>query len=266
LKGEPSTIAHDSCHTGAFDIRFAGRAAWAFPRPWFPAMTTYALAVPAVPSLPIVGSEQRFAVRRIFCIGRNYAEHAREMGATVDKASPMFFCKPADAVVTDGHDVRYPTITHELHHEVEMVVALGAGGSNIRVDAVEELIWGYGVGLDLTRRDLQAKAKEKGAPWDTAKGFDDSAPVSALVPRAQAAISAATALTLHVNGELRQHTTLGEMVHGVPAIVAALSTLFELKAGDLIFTGTPAGVAALSRGDRFSAKLGEVVGLEGRVV
>jgi fumarylpyruvate hydrolase len=228
-------------------------------------MTDYALPLPAVPSLPIVGSDQRFAVRRIFCIGRNYAEHAREMGATVDKASPMFFCKPADAVVTDGRDVRYPSITQDLHHEVEMVVALGGGGRDLGVDAVDALIWGYGVGLDLTRRDLQAKAKEKGAPWDVAKAFDDSAPVSALVPKADAAVSGATQLTLHVNGELRQHTALADMVHDVPAIIAALSTLFELKAGDLVFTGTPAGVAALSRGDRFSAKLGDIVGFEGRI-
>ena len=229
-------------------------------------MTAYAIPAPAVPSLPIVGSTERFPVRRIFCIGRNYAEHAREMGATVDKASPIFFCKPADAVVTDGNDVRYPSITQDLHHEVEMVVALATGGSNLRTDAVDALIWGYGVGLDLTRRDLQAQAKDKGAPWDTGKAFDDSAPVSALVPRADAVINGETRLTLHVNGELRQQTALADMVHDVPAIIAALSTLFELKAGDLIFTGTPAGVAALSRGDRFSAKLGDIVGLEGRIV
>jgi len=226
---------------------------------------SYAIPPPAVPTLPVIGSDLRFPVRRIFCIGRNYAEHAREMGATVDKDTPLFFCKPADAVVTDGADVPYPQATSDLHHEVEMVVALGSGGRDIPVAQAEGLIWGYGVGLDLTRRDLQAVAKAKSHPWDVAKAFDHSAPVSALRPAKEVHLGADTTLTLSINGEQRQLGKLGDMVHGVAEIIAILSTLFELKAGDLIFTGTPAGVSALKRGDRFHAELTGVAVLEGRV-
>jgi fumarylpyruvate hydrolase len=227
---------------------------------------TYAIAPPALPSLPIIGSDQRFPIRRVFCIGRNYAEHAREMGASVDAAAPMFFCKPADAVVSDGADVPYPQATSDLHHEVEMVVALGAGGRDLTPEQGAALVWGYGVGLDLTRRDLQAQAKAKGHPWDVAKAFDHSAPVSALRPASEVTAGADNVLRLLVNGDLRQQTTIGEMVHGVPQIIAALSKLFALQAGDLIFTGTPAGVAALQRGDRFHAELVGVAELDGRIV
>ncbi|HEY4092183.1 MAG TPA: fumarylacetoacetate hydrolase family protein [Luteibacter sp.] len=223
------------------------------------------IPLPAQPSLPVAGQPGRFPVRRIFCIGRNYADHAKEMGASVDKANPMFFTKPADAVVTDGADVPYPSATHDLHHEVEMVVALGGGGANLSADEARKLVWGYGVGLDLTRRDLQAQAKAKGAPWDVAKGFDHSAPVSALVPASEVAPSASTQITLEVNGEVRQHATLGDMVLDVGEILAALSTLFELKAGDLVFTGTPAGVSALQRGDTFRATLEGIAAFEGRI-
>lgn len=225
----------------------------------------YPFAPPTLSSLPIVGSPQRFPVRRVFCIGRNYAEHAREMGASIDRNAPLFFCKPADAVVADGADVPYPQATDDLHHEVEMVVALGAGARDVEPSQVAALIWGYGVGLDLTRRDLQAQAKARSHPWDTAKAFDHSAPVSALCPAQVAAPTADTRLWLRVNDELRQQTTLGEMIHGVPELIAALSALFELKAGDLIFTGTPAGVAALQRGDRFHAELEGIAELRGRV-
>jgi fumarylpyruvate hydrolase len=224
------------------------------------------IPMPAQPSLPVAGQSGRFPVRRIFCIGRNYADHAKEMGASVDKANPMFFTKPADAVVTDGADVPYPTATNDLHHEVEMVVALGAGGSNLTPQQARALVWGYGVGLDLTRRDLQAQAKAKGAPWDVAKAFDHSAPVSALVPASEASPSATTQITLEINGQVRQHATLGDMVLDVGEILAALSTLFELKAGDLVFTGTPAGVSALQRGDQFKATLEGIASFEGKVV
>ncbi len=227
---------------------------------------TYIIAAPAQPSLPIIDSEQRFPIRRVFCIGRNYAEHAREMGASVDQAAPMFFCKPADAVISDGADVPYPSATSNFHHEVEMVVALGAGGRELDAEQARSLVWGYGVGLDLTRRDLQAQAKAKGHPWDVAKAFDHSAPISALRPVATAAIGADTVLRLSVNGELRQQATLSEMVHGVPQIIVALSRLFELKAGDLVFTGTPAGVAALQRGDRIHAELVGVAELVSRII
>ncbi|HEX7814425.1 fumarylacetoacetate hydrolase family protein [Dyella sp.] len=225
----------------------------------------YAIAPSPVVSLPINGSDQRFPVRRVFCIGRNYADHAREMGATVDKETPIFFCKPTDALVSDGADVPYPQATADLHHEVEMVIALGAGGSDIPVDKAAALVWGYAIGLDLTRRDLQAIAKAKSHPWDVAKGFDHSAPISALVPASQCQVNEQTRISLRVNDTMRQQAPLGEMVHTVPEIIAALSRLFELKAGDLIFTGTPAGVAALQRGDRFHAELEGVVSLEGTV-
>ncbi|WP_266157379.1 fumarylacetoacetate hydrolase family protein [Dyella silvatica] len=227
---------------------------------------SYAIAPPSIPSLPIIGSEQRFPVRRVFCVGRNYADHAKEMGATVDKDTPMFFCKPADAVVTDGADVPYPQATTELHHEVEWVIALGSGGRDIAVAHAQALVWGCGVGLDLTRRDLQAAVKAKGHPWDIAKGFDHSAPVSALRPVSAGMPQGDTVLRLSVNGALRQQAHLSDMVHSVPEIIAALSTLFELQAGDLIFTGTPAGVAALQRGDRFHAELVGVASLEGTIV
>lgn len=226
----------------------------------------YAIAASAVPSLPILGSDQRFPIRRVFCIGRNYADHAKEMGATVEPGQPMFFCKPADAVVADGADVPYPSITHELHHEVEMVLALGTGGRDVPVERAAALVWGVGVGLDLTRRDLQAQAKAKGHPWDVAKAFDHSAPASALRPLAGALPGPDTELRLAVNGTLRQHARLGEMIHDIPHLLAALSTLFELKPGDLVFTGTPAGVAALERGDRFHAELDGWAELDGRIV
>lgn len=224
------------------------------------------IPAPAAPSIPVTGRAERFPVRRVFCIGRNYADHAREMGASIDKANPMFFTKPADALVTDGADVPYPSVTQDLHHEVEMVVALGSGGSDLSMEQAAATVWGYGVGLDLTRRDLQAQAKAKGSPWDVAKAFDHSAPVSALVPAADVTLDAATRISLEVNGEVRQQATLGDMVLDVPEILAALSTLFELKAGDIVYTGTPAGVAALVRGDRFRATLEGVATLEGRVV
>ena len=226
----------------------------------------YVIDPPAITSLPVIGREERFPVRRIFCVGRNYAEHAREMGASVDSAAPMFFCKPADAVVTDGADLPYPQATSDLHHEVEMVVALKAGGTNLDAAQAAAAIFGYGVGLDLTRRDLQAIAKAKSHPWDVAKGFDHSAPVSALRIASEASIGPDTELSLQVNGTRRQHGHLREMVHSVPDIIQALSTLFELKPGDLIFTGTPAGVAALQRGDHFHAELQGIATLEGRVV
>lgn len=226
----------------------------------------YAIDCPTPPSVPILDSGLRFPVRRIFCIGRNYADHAREMGSTVDRANPVFFTKPADAVVTDDRDVPYPAATQDLHHEVEMVVALAGGGRDIAPDDAHGLIFGHAVGLDLTRRDLQARAKEKGQPWDTAKAFDHSAPVSALRPVADGAPQASSELRLHVNGQLRQHTRLDAMIWSVPDIIAELSRLFELKAGDLIFTGTPAGVGPLVRGDRLVAELVGIARLGTRIV
>jgi len=223
---------------------------------------------PAAPaaSVPVLDSEQRFPVHRIYCVGRNYADHAKEMGAAVDRSQPTFFLKHADAVVTDGRDVPYPSATSDLHHEVEMVVALRSGGRDIPVDGALEHVYAYGVGLDLTRRDLQAVAKAKSLPWDIAKGFDASAPVSALRPVAAGAHPQHATLSLIVNGEPRQNADVGDMVFSLAEIIHELSKLFELAAGDLIFTGTPAGVAALARGDVFEASLGGVASLHGRIV
>jgi fumarylpyruvate hydrolase len=217
------------------------------------------------PSVAIAGSEQRLAVHRIYCIGRNYAEHAKEMGMAVDRAAPVFFCKPADAVVADRSHIPYPPATSELHHEVEMVVALQSGG--VQIPAGEALchVFGYGVGLDLTRRDLQAAAKAKGLPWDTAKAFDRSAPVSSLRRASEIGHPQRARLSLEVNGKLRQDSDIADMIFGVADIIHELSRLFELHAGDLIFTGTPAGVAALAPGDRFHARLEGVAELRGAI-
>jgi fumarylpyruvate hydrolase len=226
----------------------------------------YVFDAPPIASLPVTGSNLRFPVHRIYCIGRNYAEHAREMGATVDRSQPVFFCKPADAIVAEGGEIAYPIGTNDLHHEVEMVVALASGGRNIAIDRALEHVFGYGVGLDLTRRDLQAVAKAKGLPWDSSKAFDQSAPVSALRRVDEIRHPRAARLTLSVNGQLRQRADIADMLFTVPEIVHELSKLWTLTAGDLIFTGTPAGVAALVRGDRFRAELEGVAELEGNIV
>jgi fumarylpyruvate hydrolase len=219
----------------------------------------------AIPSLSSEGRSARFPVHRIYCIGRNYADHAKEMGAqAVSRANPVFFMKPADAIVTNG-DVPYPSATHELHHEVEMVVALAKGGRDIDTAHALDCIFGYGVGLDLTRRDLQAAMKAKGLPWDVAKGFDASAPVSSLHTAADIGHPRRARLSLDVNGTTRQDSDIADMIFAVPEIIAELSKLFELKPGDLVFTGTPAGVGALARGDRFRAALQDIAVLEGRI-
>jgi len=210
---------------------------------------SFLFAPPAIPSLQVIGSADRFPVHRIYCVGRNFAEHAREMGSEVDRGAPIFFGKPADAVVAGGGEIVYPRGTIDLHYEVEMVVALGsdAPAGRLSADVADSLVFGYTVGVDLTRRDLQARAKSKGLPWDTAKGFDQSAPLGALLPKAQFGKLASKRLWIEVNGELRQQALLGEMVWDVNSILIALSALYSLRAGDLIFMGTPAGVAALAR-------------------
>lgn len=226
---------------------------------------SYVFNAPRVASLAVNGSSLRFPVHRIYCIGRNYADHAKEMGATVDRAQPVFFCKPADAVVESG-DIPYPSATTDLHHEVEMIVALAGGGRDIAVDRALDHVFGYGVGLDLTRRDLQAIAKAKSLPWDASKAFDHSAPVSALRRADDVRHPRAARLTLSVNGTLRQRADIADMLFTVPEIIHELSKLWELVPGDLIFTGTPAGVAALVRGDRFRAELEGIATLDGRIV
>ena len=227
---------------------------------------SFAFDPPPVPCLPVHGSNARFPVHRIYCIGRNYADHAKEMGAqTVSRANPVFFMKPSDAIVPEGGEVPYPSATHELHHEVELVVALARGGRDIDAAHALDCVFGYGVGLDLTRRDLQAAMKAKGLPWDVAKGFDASAPVSALRMVREIGHPNRVRLSLTVNDETRQDTDIADMIFPVAGIIAELSKLFELKSGDLIFTGTPAGVGPLLRGDRFRAELAGIAVLEGRI-
>jgi 2-keto-4-pentenoate hydratase/2-oxohepta-3-ene-1,7-dioic acid hydratase in catechol pathway len=229
------------------------------------------IAAASVPRVGIVGGENTFPVRRIYCVGRNFAEHAREMGAAVaaspgERGMPVFFCKPADAIVVDGV-VPYPLGTHELHHEVELVVAIGRDASPGILDLADAmaLVFGYGVGLDLTRRDLQAAAKAKGLPWDTGKAFDYSAPVSALLPADALGEPATRSLSLTVNGVRRQHGALADLVWSVPEILQELSRLYALRAGDLVFMGTPAGVGPLQVGDAFVASLDGLVDLHGRI-
>jgi fumarylpyruvate hydrolase len=213
-------------------------------------MTGFVITPPATPSLAVAGSTQLFPLRRVFCVGRNYAAHAREMGSDPDREPPFFFTKPADAVVPASGTVPYPSATRELHHEVELVVALKGGGTDIAPEHAMGLVWGYGVGLDLTRRDLQAVARKDGRPWDMAKGFDASAPCSPLVPAERTGHPREARIWLEVNGQLKQEGNLNEMIRPVADVIAALSRLVALAPGDLIFTGTPAGVGALNPGDR----------------
>ena len=211
--------------------------------------TTYVIQPPEIPTLPVQGDSKRFAVNRIYCVGRNYADHAREMGHDPDREPPFFFMKPATAIVTDGKNMAYPSLSNDVHHEIEMVVALGKGGANIPADRALDHVWGYGVGLDMTRRDLQGEAKKMGRPWDTVKAFDQSAPCSALLPVSQCGHLTKGRIHLKVNGQIKQDGDLAMMIWNVPDTIAYLSTLFTLMPGDLIFSGTPAGVAAVARGD-----------------
>ena len=220
---------------------------------------------PAPISLPIVGSDQRFPVHRVYCIGRNYSEHVREMGDAPERSTHIFFMKPADALWL-GSEVPFPGATHDLHHEVEMVAVLAHGGREIPVAMALEHVFGYGVGLDLTRRDLQALAKQSGSPWDSAKGFDASAPVSAICPASACGHPSNAPITLEVNDKVRQDSRIDLMIWPLPEIIHELSKLWTLQAGDVIFTGTPSGVGPLQRGDRFRATLGDIARLEGRMV
>lgn len=234
------------------------------------------IPTPAQARVPVRGGGT-FPVRRIYCVGRNFADHAREMGAVApaskaERGQPVFFLKPADAVASGGAEapevsVPYPSGTQDLHHEVELVVALGrdAPAGVLAPDDAAALVFAYGVGLDLTRRDLQAAAKAKGLPWDIGKGFDHSAPISELVPAAQVDGLSSRSLALQVNGDLRQHGSLHDLIWDVADILHELSKLFALKAGDLVFMGTPAGVGPLLPGDTFVASLEGVAELRGRI-
>ena len=220
-------------------------------------MSDYVFAAPPQAAAPIVGGK-KFPVRRIFCVGQNYAAHAREMGGDPTREAPFFFTKPADAVVIDGADAPYPSLTKNLHHEIELVVAIGTGGTNIPADKALDHIYGYAVGLDLTRRDLQAAARENKKPWDMSKGFDFSAPIGAIQPAAQIGHPAKGRIALTVNGAVKQDGDLADLIWSVPEIVAALSTYVALAPGDLIFTGTPSGVGPLVKGDIL---VGEIAGV-----
>ncbi|MBK5401432.1 fumarylacetoacetate hydrolase family protein [Pseudomonas sp. TH39(2020)] len=216
-------------------------------------MTQYVFTPAETPSLAVQGDESRFPVRRVFCVGRNYSEHAREMGHDPDREPPFFFMKPADAVVAAQGTIAYPPLTADLHHEVELVVAIGKDGADISPEAALEYVWGYGVGVDLTRRDIQAQAKKMGRPWEWAKAFDQSAPCTALQPVSAVGHPAKGQVWLKVNGEQRQVGDLADQIWAVSDVISYASKSVALKAGDLIFTGTPAGVGALQLGDVVNA-------------
>ncbi len=210
----------------------------------------YVFAPAPIVSVPIRGSGQRFPVHRIYCVGRNYAAHAIEMGHDPDREDPFFFQKNPDNLVLDGGDFPYPAKTSDVHHEIEMVVALGKGGRDIPQHSALDCVWGYGVGLDMTRRDLQGQCKKLGRPWEIGKAFEHSAPCSALVPASEIGHPDNGAVWLKVNGELRQQGDLNQLIWKVPEMIAYLSGLFELVPGDLIMTGTPSGVGPVQRGDQ----------------
>lgn len=227
---------------------------------------SFVIDQPAVTSLAVEGESGRFPVRRVYCIGRNYAEHAREMGHDPDREPPFFFMKPADALLPSGEDFPYPPGTQDVHHEIELVAALKSGGRDIaEADALSH-VYGYGVALDMTRRDLQAEAKKMGRPWDVAKGFDHSAPCTPLVPAGRTGHPAKGRVWLKVNGTMRQEADLSDLIWSIPEMIVSLSRLFALKAGDLILTGTPAGVAAVKRGDTLEGGVDGIATLSTKVV
>jgi fumarylpyruvate hydrolase len=201
------------------------------------------------PSVAIEGTQDTFPVHRIYCVGRNYAAHAREMGKDPEREPPFFFTKPADAIVPNNATIPYPPRTDNLHHEIELVIAIAKGGRNIAIDKALDHVFGYAVGNDLTRRDLQFEARDKGRPWDTGKAFDLSAAIAAIRPASKGHVSKGR-IWLTVNGEIRQDADIADLIWNVPEIIAELSTLFELQTGDLIYTGTPAGVNAVKPGDK----------------
>src|SRR5574343_504679 len=212
-------------------------------------MTNYAVPPAAETLIPVMGSSALFPVRRIYCVGRNYAEHAREMGSDPNREPPFFFSKPRDAAVPGGGSIPFPPATDNLQHEVELVVAIGLGGLDIPETQALPHVYGYATGIDFTRRDLQMIAREKCHPWEPGKGMDHGAPVSSIVPVTSATMAQDASIWLKVNGELRQSARLNQMTWNVPEIINRLSHFFELAPGDLIFTGTPGGVSTVQRGD-----------------
>ena len=225
----------------------------------------YVVDLAPQPAVPVAGTRRSFPVRRLYCVGRNYAEHAREMGHDPKREKPFFFQKAADSIVTDGV-FPYPTVSSDVHHEIELVVALKLGGGNIPAAKAKDIIYGYAVGLDMTRRDLQAEAKKQGRPWEAGKAFDRAAPLSAITQIEQSGYLVKGAITLDVNGERRQSGDVADMIWPVADIIAELSQLFVLAPGDLIFTGTPAGVGPVKRGDRLHGEIAKLTALDVTVV
>ncbi|MGB8339352.1 MAG: fumarylacetoacetate hydrolase family protein [Burkholderiales bacterium] len=219
---------------------------------------TFAIPSWEIPSLPIAGITDRFPVRHIFCVGRNYADHAKEMGGDPTKEPPFFFAKAADSIVPNGGGIHYPPCTKDLHYEIELVAAIGKPGANIAPEKSLEHVYGYAVGLDMTRRDLQADAKEKRQPWDLGKSFAESAPMSSVYTASHRGHPAKGRITLEVNGQMRQQGDLSDMIWTVPDLISYLSRFYTLQPGDLIMTGTPAGVGAVEPGDKL---IGEIEGL-----
>ena len=216
------------------------------------------LVAPRVHALPVAGSPALFAVRRIYCVGRNYVDHIREMKEADERDPPFFFQKPTDALVQDGATIAYPMDTEDFQFEIELVVGLNGGGRRIPVEAAEESIFGYAVGLDMTRRDRQREARDRALAWEMGKSFDHSAPCSALVPATTIGHPRGGAITLAVNGKERQRGDLSQLIWGVPEIISKLSQQYELKPGDLIYTGTPSGVGAVEPGDKLVGEIDSV--------
>lgn len=225
-------------------------------------MTQYTFAPPAETLIPVVGSDALFPVRRIYCVGRNYAEHAREMGVDPDREPPFFFSKPRDAVVPGGGNIPFPPATNNLQHEVELVVAMAKGGKDIPEAEALSHVYGYATGIDFTRRDLQMIAREKCHPWEPGKGMDHGAPITAIVPASAGTPAADAAIWLKVNGETRQSARLNQVIWSVPEVISRLSHYFELAPGDLIFTGTPGGVSTVVRGDSLTCGIDGLPELE----
>jgi fumarylpyruvate hydrolase len=229
---------------------------------------SFVFTPPAVSAIPVLGQSERFPVRRVYCVGRNYEEHAKEMGFT-GREPPFFFLKPADALVVvnegeTGH-MPYPSLTQNLHHEIELVVAIGTGGRNIKAADAEKHIYGYAVGLDMTRRDLQNDMKKQGRPWCIGKGFDYSAPIGPITLKANAGDVNNAELDLHVNGAMRQTSNVAKLIWNVAETIEHLSAAWELQPGDLIFTGTPEGVAAVVAGDTLVGRVGGLTTLEVKI-
>jgi len=227
---------------------------------------TYVFAPLPVPTLPVRGTAKLFPVHRIYCVGRNFADHAIEMGHDPNREPPFFFQKNPDTLVLSGSDFPYPSASKDVHHEIELVVALSKGGTDIPLDQAMDHVFGYAVGLDMTRRDLQGEAKKMGRPWETGKAFEASAPCTELVPVAEVPDVTAGSVELTVNGEVRQSGDLNQMIWKIPEMISYLSGLFELQPGDLIFAGTPAGVGAVNRGDELVGTVAGVGELRTRVV